>query len=145
MQEMTGTAWKRRGSSVIFDGRLIGEFVGKDAMVSLQEALNWMGNWPAEVPGGGQTVLICGLEAAVEVMEAAEAENFLRDRYRAHFDSPRRRGHAEFLESSECTPGAAGGSGMNWPTGYRHWSLREEPRLRVLSAMWPCACAEAAW
>ena len=78
MQEMTGTAWKRRGSSVIFDGRLIGEFVGKDEMVSLQEALNWVGNWPAEVPGGGQTVLICGLEAVIEVMEPAEAENFLR-------------------------------------------------------------------
>jgi len=78
MQEMTGTAWKRRGSSVIFDGRLIGEFVGKDAMVSLQEALNWVGNWPDEVPGGGQTVLICGLEAAIELIGPAEAENFLR-------------------------------------------------------------------
>jgi hypothetical protein len=39
-----------------------------------------MNAWPAEPPGNGQTVLVCGIETFLEVMEPAEAQNFLKSR-----------------------------------------------------------------
>jgi hypothetical protein len=39
-----------------------------------------MNAWPAEPPGNCQTVLVCGIETFLDVMEPAEAQNFLKTR-----------------------------------------------------------------
>jgi len=52
-----------------------------------------MNAWPAEPPGNGQTVLVCGMETLLDVMEPAAAQNFLKSRvkpfvqeFQAHWD-----------------------------------------------------------
>lgn len=78
MEDMTSTVWQRRGSSVVFNGDLLGPLISSGCMISLREILGWVGSWPTAIPGGQSTVLVSGLEAALEVMEKTEAENFLR-------------------------------------------------------------------
>ena len=83
MQEMTSSTWLRRGSSVVFHPQLLGPLIHDDCLVSLRTALEWLKGWPADPPGNGSTVLVGGLEAALEVMDEDEAEVFLRGKVKA--------------------------------------------------------------
>jgi hypothetical protein len=78
MRGMSSSAWLRRGSSIVFDRFTLGPLIVGDALVSMREALKWMNAWPAEPPGNGQTVLVCGIETVLDVMEPAEAQNLTR-------------------------------------------------------------------
>ncbi len=80
MRDMSSSAWLRRGSSIVFDRVTLGPLIGGGALVSMREALRWMNAWPVEPPGNGQTVLVCGIETFLDVMEPAEAEKFLTRR-----------------------------------------------------------------
>lgn len=80
MREMSSSAWLRRGSSIVFDRFTLAPLIGGGALVSLREALSWMNGWPAEPFIKGQTVLVCGIETFLDVMEAAEAQKFLKNR-----------------------------------------------------------------
>ena len=80
MRDMSSSAWLRRGSSIVFDRLTLGPLIGAGALVSLREALSWMNAWPTEPPGNGQTVLVCGIETFLDVMEPGEAENFLKNK-----------------------------------------------------------------
>jgi len=80
MRDMSSSAWLRRGSSIVFDRLTLGPLIGGGALVSMREALRWMNAWPVEPPGNGQTVLVCGIETFLDVMEPAEAQNFLKSR-----------------------------------------------------------------
>lgn len=80
MRDMSSSAWLRRGSSIVFDRVTLGPLIAGGALVSIREAFKWMNDWPSEPPGGGQTVLVCGIETFLDVMEASEAENFLKSR-----------------------------------------------------------------
>ena len=93
MRDMSSSAWLRRGSSIVFDRLTLGPLIGGGAPVSMREALRWMNAWPAEPPGNGQTVLVCGMETLLDVMEPAAAQNFLKSRvkpfvqeFQAHWD-----------------------------------------------------------
>jgi hypothetical protein len=46
----------------------------------MREALGWTRAWPTTPPGGGQTVLVGGLETFLEVLEPTQAEDFLKRR-----------------------------------------------------------------
>lgn len=78
MIDMSASSWKRRGSSVVFDKTQLISLVKSDRMVPLREVIQWMSTWPAEPPGGGDTLLVAGLEACIEMMEPQEAKDFLR-------------------------------------------------------------------
>ena len=80
MRDMSSGAWLRRGSSIVFDRVTLGPLIGGGALVSMREALRWMNAWPVEPPGNGQTVLVCGIETFLDVMEPAEAQDFLKSR-----------------------------------------------------------------
>jgi hypothetical protein len=80
MRDMSSSAWLRRGSAIVFDRFTLGPLISGGTLVSMREALRWMHAWPAEPPGNGQTVLVCGIETFLDVMEPAEAQNFLRNR-----------------------------------------------------------------
>jgi len=80
MRDMSSSAWLRRGSSIVFDRVTLGPLIGEAALVSLREALRWMNAWPAEPPGNGRTVLVCGIETFLDIMEPIEAQNFLKSR-----------------------------------------------------------------
>ena len=78
MQEMTATTWKRRGSSIVFSGELLGQLISEAAMISVRDTVSWMKSWPKSVPDNAQTVLVSGLEAVIEVMSQRDAEEFLQ-------------------------------------------------------------------
>lgn len=80
MRNMSSSAWLRRGSSIVFDRFTLGPLIGGGALVSMREALKWMNAWPAEPPGNGQTVLVCGMETMLDLLEPARAESFLKTR-----------------------------------------------------------------
>ncbi len=80
MRDMSSSAWLRRGSSIVFDRLTLGPLIGGGALVSLREALRWMNVWPAEPPGNGSTVLVCGIETFLDILEPAEAQSFLKNR-----------------------------------------------------------------
>lgn len=80
MRDMSSSAWLRRGSSIVFDRFTLGPLIGGGALVSIREALRWMDNWPIEPPGSGQTVLVCGIETFLDVMDPADAQEFLKSR-----------------------------------------------------------------
>jgi len=46
----------------------------------MREALSWVDDWPTEPLGNGQTVLVCGMETFLDVMEPDDAQNFLKNR-----------------------------------------------------------------
>lgn len=82
MNVLTGTSWKRHGSSIIFMLAEIRELLRERAMVSLQDFLSWRRNPPEEPPVPGNTILVCGLEAILDTLPAEEAEEFLRTKIR---------------------------------------------------------------
>ena len=77
---MSSSAWLRRGSSIVFDEYTLGPLIGGGALVSLREALGWMHAWPRKPPGSGPTVLVCGIETFLDVLEPAKAQEFLKTR-----------------------------------------------------------------
>ena len=82
MKTLTTTSWKRRGSSVIFALAEIQELLREHAMVSLREFLSWRQSVPEEPPIPGDTILVSGLEAILDTLPPAEAEEFLRTKVR---------------------------------------------------------------
>lgn len=83
MREMSGTSWRGRGSSIVFDKRLLGPLLASCPVVSLRQALSWVPNWPAPAPPSGSTVVVGGLETVLEALPPADAEAFVRRRIRA--------------------------------------------------------------
>jgi hypothetical protein len=82
MREISGSGWKRRGSSIVFDREELGPLIAGGCMISLREALSWMKKWPSDTPGSKKTVLVSGLEAALEIVSKKDAEDFLGLRIR---------------------------------------------------------------
>jgi len=80
MRDMSSSGWLRRGSSIVFDRLILGPIISSGALVSIREALRWVSAWPAEPPVKSQTVLVCGVETILDVMEPDEAQNFLKSR-----------------------------------------------------------------
>lgn len=80
MRDMSSSAWRRRGSSIIFDKFTLSTLIGGGTLVSLREALGWSSSWPSAPPGKGQTVLVGGLETLLDVVKFSETENFLKNR-----------------------------------------------------------------
>ena len=77
MNILTNDAWRRQGSSIIFDAEELKKLLDEDAMVSLREFLSWDKNIPENAPVPGQTVLVCGLETLMDTLPVNEAQLFL--------------------------------------------------------------------
>lgn len=83
MREMSGTSWRGRGSSIVFDKRLLGPLLATCPVVSLRQALAWVPAWPTQSPPTGSTIVVGGLETVLETLPPADAETFVRQRIRA--------------------------------------------------------------
>lgn len=57
-----------KGSSIVFDGKSLGRFIAGNVVVSLREALGWMNSIPSAPPVQGRTILVAGLETAIETL-----------------------------------------------------------------------------
>ena len=77
MNTLSNDAWKRQGSSILFDAEEIQKLLNENAMVSLRTFFSWDRNIPTDAPVPGQTVLICGLETVLDSLSEREAQEFL--------------------------------------------------------------------
>lgn len=69
MQEMTASTWKRTGSSMIWHPTLLADLVRDIEPISLRTLIGWLHDgFPESTPGGKKTVLVGGLQTAVETM-----------------------------------------------------------------------------
>lgn len=82
MREYSSAFWTTRGSSVVFDKQLLGPLLNANTLVPLRVALSWLSTWPANPPGGNQTILVGGLDTVLEVLSAADAEAFVQKNIR---------------------------------------------------------------
>ena len=82
MNTISNDAWKRQGSSIIFDAEEIQKLLNENAMVSLRTFLSWDKDIPENAPISGQTVLICGLETVLDTLKENEAQEFLSRKIR---------------------------------------------------------------
>jgi len=69
MQEMTASAWKRTGSSIIWHPDLLADLVREIEPTPLRTLIGWLKTgFPENTPNGKRTVLVGGLQTVVETM-----------------------------------------------------------------------------
>lgn len=83
MQEMTASGWKRQGSSFVWHPTLLKDLIPSTEPTSLRTLIGWLNNgFPDTPPTGGRTVLVGGLQTAVETLmqttPPAEVDQWLR-------------------------------------------------------------------
>ena len=82
MEDVTGTAWQRMGSSIVFDRECLGPLITAGAYVSLRRALAWRKSLPPLPPVAGRTIVIYGLETMIELLPPVDCAEFLATRVR---------------------------------------------------------------
>ena len=69
MQGMTSSSWKRRGSSFVWSPELLGPLIIEGDATPLRTVLGWLETgFPDSPPGDRQTILVGGLQTALEAM-----------------------------------------------------------------------------
>ncbi len=85
MQEMTASTWKRTGSSIVWHPTLLADLVRDIEPTPLRTMIGWLKTgFPENPPGGGRTVLIGGLQTAVETMMQTNSPDVVADWLRQH-------------------------------------------------------------
>jgi hypothetical protein len=80
MNEISGRIWQDHGTSIVWDAD-VAHAAAQPPMgcsVSLREALGWADKMPDEPPNAARTVVVTGLQAALDVLGDAEAAAVLR-------------------------------------------------------------------
>ncbi len=72
MSDVSGDLWLRFGTSVVWDANALLLAASRGMTVSLREALAWADAIPDEPPEGVRTVVVTGLQTAVEVLRPEE-------------------------------------------------------------------------
>lgn len=85
MQEMTSSAWKRQGSSLVWHPDLLADLVREIEPTPLRTVVGWVTTaFPDAVPGGHRTVLVGGLQTAVETMMQTQTPDAVAAWLREH-------------------------------------------------------------
>ena len=85
MQEMTASTWKRTGSSIVWHPELLADLIRDIEPTPLRVLLGWLKNgFPEQTPGGARTVLVGGLQTAVETMMQTQLPDAVSDWLRAN-------------------------------------------------------------
>ncbi len=72
MSDVSGDLWQRFGTSIVWDANALLLAASRGMTVSLREALEWVDTMPEEPPEGVRTVVVTGLQTAVEVLRPEE-------------------------------------------------------------------------
>jgi len=85
VQELSSTKWKRRGSSIVWHPMLLDELIRTIEPVSLRTLLSWQQTgFPESPPNATQTVLVGGLQTAVEMMMQSQSPDEVGQWLRTH-------------------------------------------------------------
>ena len=85
MQEMTASTWKRTGSSIVWHPDLLADLIRDIEPTSLRTLLGWLKiGFPEDAPSQKRTVLVGGLQTAVETMMQTTPPEIICDWLRAN-------------------------------------------------------------
>jgi hypothetical protein len=82
MDPYSASHWKVKGSSIVYDPKMLGPLLATSMVVPLRVALEWLGNWPADVPGTNKTLVVGGLDTIIQVLPRDDAEVFIHQHVR---------------------------------------------------------------
>lgn len=77
MQDISTDIWLRLGTGLIWDAAALHSAARLGQTISLREALGWATSMPADTPGGVQTIVVTGLQTALDVLSAEQADSIL--------------------------------------------------------------------
>ena len=70
--------WSRRGLALLWDPEALSSIVTPDKVFSLRQFFQLVDHWPDDLPAGdGSTLVVVGLEGALDVLDAEDAVKWL--------------------------------------------------------------------
>ena len=80
MKQLHDTVWQRRGVSWIWENDAFSEVTKAGEVFSLREMIRASKNWPDDLPSNaGNTLVVAGLDACLDLLSPADAEEWLAD------------------------------------------------------------------
>jgi hypothetical protein len=75
----TSRGFARRGISLLWEMRSLVELAEPSRVVSLRQFFAYSTHWPDELPaGGGDTLIVSGLEGCLDVLDTADAQRWIQ-------------------------------------------------------------------
>lgn len=79
MNELHSDRWKRQGISLLFDASAMASIAKPREVVPMRDWIRMAGCWPDDPPSnGGQTVVVAGLGACIDLLHPDDCEDWLR-------------------------------------------------------------------
>ena len=80
MKDLHDTVWQRRGVSWIWENDAFSEVTKAKEVFSLREMIHASKDWPDDLPSNdGNTLVVAGLDACLDLLSPANAEEWLAD------------------------------------------------------------------
>ena len=80
MKQLHDTVWQRRGVSWIWENEAFSDVTKAGEVFSLREMIRASKNWPEDLPSNdGNTLVVAGLDACLDLLSPANAEEWLAD------------------------------------------------------------------
>lgn len=80
MKQLRDTVWQRRGVSWIWTDEALASVTRPPEVYSLRKLIRASNDWPEELPSnGGNTLVVAGLDACMDLLSPADAESWLSD------------------------------------------------------------------
>ena len=76
-------SWSRRGLSLLWGPELLAEIARPEEVLSIRAFFDLARKWPDDLPsGGGQTLVVAGVEGCADVLPPPEAETWIEEELR---------------------------------------------------------------
>jgi hypothetical protein len=83
MQLRCNHNWPRRGFALLWDTQTVGELVRPTNVISMRQLFAMARDWPDDLPaGGGDALVVAGLEGSLDLLSATDAEEWLTGDFR---------------------------------------------------------------
>ncbi len=83
MRVIHDRTWTQRGISFLWDSRVLFEVIEPSEARSIRQFFEIASSWPGDLPsGGGNTLVVGGLDACLDVLSPGDAEKWLENRIR---------------------------------------------------------------
>jgi hypothetical protein len=83
MRLVQDRSWSRRGVSLLWGPETLAEIATPGEVLSIRGFFGLAGHWPADLPsGGGNTLVVAGVEGCVDVLPPEEAARWLEEELR---------------------------------------------------------------
>lgn len=78
MKQLLDSVWQRRGVSWVWDDEALSAVTRPSEVFSLRRLMRSAKGWPDDLPSnGGNTLVVAGLDACLDLLAPADADNWL--------------------------------------------------------------------